>query len=441
MANPVDGIMDTTSDPTQSPVVQLENDTILDLHAAMESFSHSAGLNGSLHGLTNTGETAGFGRIGDDNLLTDALQAPAATENGATPNSEGSGLIVDAGHTVSAAGDLVSGAGSDLANPDIAQDIANGSADELLGDGSGSMISAGVGQRGDAPIFNTGVLAAADDSNPISVSAGQGPSILDAHALNHGVPSDLLSGDNSGDHLVTGEAGASGDYTVANAGILSDADSRSPIAAVIGNGTNLADASVLQDSDAVETAGSVLDNVTGDPNAGDHLVSGDAGSPNGSPVADAGIFTDPDSESPLGVDVANGDNLANANLLSQSAGHIVTGTAGEASNSSIADAGVLTNPDSPSPIGAEVGDGHNLADANLLGHSDVLGFTNLQGAGSDALPNITPSVLGADNQAISLDGSDSADQSLVDVHTDGSPIVHVNDDPSSTLGLNHQPIL
>ena len=198
------------SQPAQDPVVQTENQTILGLHAVMESLGDQADLAGTVHGLTNDGETVGLGKIGGDNLLTDTAQEPGDILNGTSPVADAANLITDAGHDVSATGGLVQGIGSDLSNPNVLQDASNGLTGATLGSPDGSpMVSVGAGPSGGSPILDAGVLTTPDNGAPISVAAGNGPNLADIQAL-----------DGGGDHLVTGNAGAAGGTPLADAGIL-----------------------------------------------------------------------------------------------------------------------------------------------------------------------------------------------------------------------------
>ena len=191
--------VNSLSDPTQNPLVQTENQTILDLHAFMETLGHQTNLNGTIHGLTNLGETAGLGRIGGDNLITDVLHAPGDILNCDSAVGVAANLIVDAGNTVVAAGAFVEGIGHDLSNPHVVQDVVHGLIGPTLGDCSDSkqehLISIEAGPKGGAPILDAGVLTTPDGSTPVNIDIGNGPNILDVHALSH---SDALSFPNLG---------------------------------------------------------------------------------------------------------------------------------------------------------------------------------------------------------------------------------------------------
>jgi hypothetical protein len=384
MANQIGDVLNSTSNPAQDPVVQTENQTILGVHAAMEAFSDEADLAGTFHGLTNLGETAGLGRVGGDNLITDTAQTPGDVANGASPVADTANIVTDAGDTVGAAGGFVQGIGSDLSNPDVAQDVTNGLTGATLGTGTNGgsepLVSAGAGASGGSPILDTGVLTTPDSGTPISLAAGNGQNIANVDALNG----------SSGDHLITGDAGAAGGSPIADAGVLTTPDSQSPVGAEVGNGPNIANASLLSNSDALQTVSPALQGVNGTSDTGDHLITGDAGAAGGSPIADAGV---------------------------------------------------LTTPDSQSPVGAEVGNGQNVADASALSHSDVLSFPNMGGAGTDALTGVVPSAIDVGNVLSDNSAPASSDQSLVDAHTDGAPLVQVHDNPTSTLGVNDHAIV
>ena len=85
MADQIGNTLNALSTPAQDPVVQAENQEILSIHATMEDLSHQLDIADAVHGLTNTGETVGLGRVGGDNLITDTAQTPGDILNGASP--------------------------------------------------------------------------------------------------------------------------------------------------------------------------------------------------------------------------------------------------------------------------------------------------------------------------------------------------------------------
>jgi hypothetical protein len=270
--------LSSLSEPAQNFAVQTENEGVLDFHFALEEAAHDAGLTRTVHGLTETGETFGLGKIGEDNLITDAAQAPGDVVDGATPQGVASNIIHDAGEVVSGGGEIVQGLGEDAANPDLVDDavdavtdgrvvdamtegagnVVNGAADNLLdgvsgglgdlpggGTGSGagdSLVAVGAGESGGTPILDTGVLNAAPGDSPIGVAAGSGDNLADIDAL-----------DGSSGRLVSADGGAPGN-AVLDAGVLTTPDSQTPLNADIGNGTNIANASLLGNSDALQFA-------------------------------------------------------------------------------------------------------------------------------------------------------------------------------------------
>jgi hypothetical protein len=412
MPNTTGDLLNDQSDPAQDPAIAIENQTILGFHAALEALSHDTNTVAALHGLTDAGETVGLGKIGGDNLITDVAQIPGDTLDGANPITSVADLVTDAGQSTTAAGNFVQGVGTDLGHPNLVNDVTDGLTGVALGDGSGSesLISANAG------------------GTPIDIAPGN-PNIVDANVLNGG-----------DDHLVTGAAGAHGGPTYADTGLLTNPDSSSPIGTEIGNGPNLVDATALGDSQLPQTLAPTFQALNGGP-AGENIVNADGGSPDGAPIADAGIFTTPDSSSPIGAELGNGQNIASVDALSQTAGHIVTGEAGMAGASQLADAGVLTSPDAQTPVGAEVANGNNLADANLLSHSDILSFPSLQGTGTDALSGVVPGNINVGNVVTDGSGTTFADSSLLDASTDGGPLLQIHNNPTSTVGLNDHPIV
>ncbi len=94
----------------------LANQTVLGTHAALEGTSDQNGVAGTVHGVTNLGETAGLGHIGEgSNLITGVLQAPAGVLSGEIPTLDVTGDAASVGSAVEA---VPVGVASDLgANP------------------------------------------------------------------------------------------------------------------------------------------------------------------------------------------------------------------------------------------------------------------------------------------------------------------------------------
>jgi hypothetical protein len=392
MATQIGDVLNSLSDPAQNPAVQTENQTILDFHSLLENTGDQADLVGAIHGLTNTGETVGLGKVGDDNLITDTAQAPGDLLNGANPVSEAANTVTDTGQIVSAAGALIQGAGSDLSNPDVVQDAATGLSGATLGGGDGPLISASAGPSGESPILDAGVLTPAANDAPVGAAIGNGPSLVNAQLLDNNDPLNLNGADGSGDHLVTGSAGAPGGTPVGDAGVLTSPDSDAPLGVNLASAPNIANASVLGSSPLLQDATGVSQGITGaDPN-GEHLATANAGAVGGAPLAEAGV---------------------------------------------------LTTPDAQTPVGAEVANAQNLAAATLLPHSDVLSFPNLGGAGTDALTGVAPSAidLGSAMDGGSTTAPAAADHPLIDLHTDNGPLLQTHDNPTSTLAINNHAIV
>ena len=120
------GIFNQLLAPESSGVTQVANSVILDLHAALEGLGHKTNLNGTLHGLTDLGETVGLGRIGGDNLITHAIEVVPNVLHCADPVAEVANLVTDAGKVVSAGGSLLQGIGRDLSNPYLVSDVVDG---------------------------------------------------------------------------------------------------------------------------------------------------------------------------------------------------------------------------------------------------------------------------------------------------------------------------
>ena len=117
---PVTDLTGEASALTGTPLVGLANDTIDSLHTTLEAGADANGLIGSVHGLTNLGETVGLGKIGDANLVTDVVDTPSAMLAGDT--STLTHLPTDVANIATAAQGLVSGVTSDLSNGTLLAD-------------------------------------------------------------------------------------------------------------------------------------------------------------------------------------------------------------------------------------------------------------------------------------------------------------------------------
>lgn len=103
-----DGLL--SSNGLLAPVATLANTAVLDLHATLENFGHEIPLlNDAIHGLTNLGETAGLGHLGQTgNLLTDVAALPGDLLGGQGLGAV-SPVLGDAGAATTAAGGLLDG--------------------------------------------------------------------------------------------------------------------------------------------------------------------------------------------------------------------------------------------------------------------------------------------------------------------------------------------
>jgi hypothetical protein len=296
---------------------------------------------------------------------------------------------------------------SDGGSPGGPSDTGGGGGSDGGGTG-GPGDSGGPGAGGPGAASDTGLVSVTGGAGPISIGVGDGATdgrLVSADAGNGGDlahvgagdradPLNLtgLTGGGSGDHAVTAGAGATGAPALADAGILTGADGQSPLGAEIGNGANIADASALGDNTSLQGAATTLQGL-------------------GLP----------------GLDGGSGD-------------HSLIATAGDAAGAPVANAGLLTSPDSRGPVAADIGSGDNLATAGLLPHADALSFPSLGGAGTDALTGLVPSTgdLGnvADLGNIAATSPATGDQSLVDAHTDGAAIAQTHDNSTSLVGVN-----
>ncbi|WP_158807895.1 hypothetical protein [Beijerinckia sp. L45] len=96
------------------------NAPILAVHSTLESAADMDGTSGTVHGITNLGETVGLGKLGGDNLLTDVVSTPDTLLNGDT--SSIANLPTDLSAIGTAGMHLVHGADKDLASGAALQD-------------------------------------------------------------------------------------------------------------------------------------------------------------------------------------------------------------------------------------------------------------------------------------------------------------------------------
>ena len=264
-----DLIADPLLAPQTSPVVSGLNGTVLDLHAAIEGFGDNVGLIGTVHGVTNLGETVGLGKIGGDNLVTHVLDAPSDVLAGNL--SDVTALPTDVGNIATAAVGLVNGALADVAAADT------GGVGTTL-----SSLLAGGGDAAIAPITDSPLLDLT--TNPIAT--GLNAAVLDIHSsiegfgdntgligTVHGVTNlgeTIGLGEIGGDNLVTHVLDAPGDVLAGNLG---------DVTALPGDVGNIATAATgLVDGVASDAAGLVdgpaLGNVLGGTAGGEGLLGG-----------------------------------------------------------------------------------------------------------------------------------------------------------------------
>lgn len=169
-----------------APVTSLANTAVLDVHASIEGIGHEVPvLNGPVHALTNLGETAGLGHVGEPgNLVTDATTLPSQVLAG---NAAGAaeGILGDAGDTATAAGGLVqsvvdSGRGSNLL--DTVTHALGGT--PLGGDPVGGLLSGSGSAPGAQPLVS--LEAGQVTANPLAVAAILAPIDPAPHAVDVG---------------------------------------------------------------------------------------------------------------------------------------------------------------------------------------------------------------------------------------------------------------
>ena len=112
---PAVGIVPATQLASATPAETLANSGVIAFHDTIEGASDVGGLSGSVHGVTNLGETIGLGHLGaGDNLLTDAADTPSDLLAGNI--STLGDLPTNAVNVAGAAGGLASGVESDVAS-------------------------------------------------------------------------------------------------------------------------------------------------------------------------------------------------------------------------------------------------------------------------------------------------------------------------------------
>ena len=194
------GVLNKALKPECSGLVQTANSAILDLHHELEQLGHETNLNGTLHGLTDLGETVGLGRIGGDNLITHAIEAVPNILSCGDPIGEVANLVTDAGKVVSAGGNLIQGVGHDLSNPHVVSDIVDGLSARLpldkigvevpdlghiarpgCGPGVGEMADTLLGCLLDTSHDNTGCCSYSGSQEPLIDVHTDGGTLLQVH--------------------------------------------------------------------------------------------------------------------------------------------------------------------------------------------------------------------------------------------------------------------
>ena len=261
---------DPLLDPQETPLVGGLNGTVLDVHAAIEGSGDQTGTIGATHGLTNLGETVGLGRIGGDNLVTHAIDAPGDLVAGNL--SDVTAVPADVGNIADAGVYLVNGTLSDVMTADSGGAAAT--AASLLDGGAESAI---------APVTTSPLLD--PTANPLATAAND--AVLDVHAsiegagdatgiigTTHGLTGlgeTIGLGEIGGDNLLTHGLDAPGDIL---AGDLGDVTAIPSDVANIGTAaTNLVDG-VASDAGALASGNGLVGALDGGTTGGEGALGG-----------------------------------------------------------------------------------------------------------------------------------------------------------------------
>ncbi len=232
-----------------SALSALANQAVLQTHASLESTADANGLVGTVHGVTNLGETVGLGHIGGSNLVTDGLTAPAALASG-DPSALGH-VVPDATSVDAAANQLLSGAATDAgANPGLvapaagivpATQLASATPAETLANSGVIAFHDTIEGASDVGGMSGSVHGVTNLGETIGLGhLGAGDNLLTDVA---DTPSDLLAGNTStlGD-LPTDAVNVAGAAGGLASGVESDAASGTFLANPAGNAVNMAQA-------------------------------------------------------------------------------------------------------------------------------------------------------------------------------------------------------
>lgn len=189
----VNDIADTAGEAGSQPATGTANQVVRDFHLLLEGVTHDTGLTHVTHGITNLGEVVGLGKIGDDNLLTDALALPGTVlAGGDVLASVGhlSGHLADVTDAISG---IVTAVPLDLGSSPFGTGLLG--QDGIVGGTGLDLANLGqvLGQNGGGPLGAVGGLVenVADGLDLVgSGAAGTGNLVTDALRL----PGEVLAG-------------------------------------------------------------------------------------------------------------------------------------------------------------------------------------------------------------------------------------------------------
>ncbi|MEW6125230.1 MAG: hypothetical protein AB1698_21705 [Pseudomonadota bacterium] len=161
-------LIDSGLTDISTPVFNTLNDTIMDVHFTLEVLSYEVGIPSVAHNLTDLGETIGLGKIGEDNLVTDILETPAALLTGGDALNLQE-TLTHVGDILETAPSLVTGLGEDLTTNPSLPSLGNVVESVLEGGGYPSrasndyLIHLSAGEQTDQPLLSLHPLSTQPD--------------------------------------------------------------------------------------------------------------------------------------------------------------------------------------------------------------------------------------------------------------------------------------
>ncbi|MGU3362949.1 hypothetical protein ACLBWX_21735 [Methylobacterium sp. M6A4_1b] len=307
------GLLSTTG--PLAPVAGIANEAVLDLHAGIEGVGHDVpALNGTLHAVTNLGETVGLGHLGEtSNLVTDIANLPGAVLSGGGVAALAP-VLQDLGHVTAALDTLVDqvaaapGTGGGLLSPAGALAPVSTVANTAVLD-----LHAGIeGVGHDVPALNDAVHAVTGLGETVGLGHLGEPGSLVTDAVN--LPGTVLAGGGAGavapvladagvvlgstGTLAGAVTGVAGSGDAAGAPLQAVTEALGPVGhaadlptQVVGGATGLLGGGPIE---SVPLAGGLVDALASSGGEGSHpLVDVGAGPATPTPVVDANVLSAP----------------------------------------------------------------------------------------------------------------------------------------------------